>query len=113
MYTYNDYSMNTTSYQRKKPFEKYISPKTSGAYTQAYHNIYNNSNWIIIKYLDVRLSEGDIITVFSQFGEIVSIYISNNIGICYIEYELHFSTVMATDAMNSAPEYNNNNNNNN
>ena len=41
--------------------------------TQSWHNEYKESAWIFVGGLPYDLTEGDIICVFSQFGEIVHI----------------------------------------
>ena len=41
--------------------------------SQSWHNEYKDSAWIFVGGLPYDLTEGDIICVFSQFGEIVHI----------------------------------------
>jgi RNA-binding motif X-linked protein 2 len=55
--------------------------------------------------LDPRLTEGDVITVFSQFGDIVDINLARDketgksMGFCFLAYENQKSTVLAIDNM--------------
>ncbi|KAL9656772.1 hypothetical protein ABK040_002744 [Willaertia magna] len=81
---------------------------------------YNSSSYIYIGGLDYRLTEGDILTVFSQYGEIIDIdlireeenkdynkdykdYNNNNKmskGFCFLSYENIKSTILAIDNLN-------------
>ena len=42
---------------------------------KSWHNEFKNSSYIFIGGLDDRLSEGDIVTAFSQFGDIVDAHL--------------------------------------
>ncbi|CAJ0591680.1 unnamed protein product [Cylicocyclus nassatus] len=64
------------------------------------------SSWICIAGLSNELTEGDIITVFSQFGEVVNINLlrqkqtGRSRGICFLCYQDLASTILAVDNFN-------------
>ena len=68
--------------------------------------MYSSSAWIFIGGLNYDLSEGDVITVFSQYGEIVNINLirdhktGKSKGFCFLCYENQKSTVLAVDNLN-------------
>lgn len=74
--------------------------------TSSWHNQYRNSAWIFVGGLPYDLCEGDIICVFSQYGEIVNINLirdkvtGKQKGYCFICYEDQRSTVLAVDNLN-------------
>lgn len=80
--------------------EKGISEKAS------WHYHYRNSAWIYAGGLPYELTEGDIICVFSQFGEIEDINLVRDTetgkskGFAFIKYEDQRSTILAVDNMN-------------
>ena len=71
----------------------------------SWHYKYRNSAYIRVHNLDHRITEGDLIVVFSQFGEIVDLNIcrhkitGNPLGFAFIAYEDQRSTVLAIDNM--------------
>ncbi|EPY20976.1 RNA-binding protein motif protein, X-linked 2 [Angomonas deanei] len=113
---------------QRKGFEMFKNGGTGGSYSEEYHKMMRHSSWIMIKNLiyrpksaatnpaesTVRLepSEGDVITVFSQFGEIVDIrflrHRSNGkfLGVAFLKYEKPESAMYAADAMNSYSDKN-------
>ncbi|CAM1330651.1 RBMX2 (predicted) [Pycnogonum litorale] len=70
------------------------------------HNQYKDSAWIFIGGLPYDLSEGDMLTVFSQYGEIVNINLirdrktGKSKGYCFLCYEDQRSTILAVDNFN-------------
>ena len=72
----------------------------------SWHDMYQDSAWIFIGGFPYNLSEGDIICVFSQYGEIVNINLIRNKdsgkskGFCFICYEDQRSTILAVDNLN-------------
>ena len=72
----------------------------------SWHNMYKDSAWIFIGGLNYDLSEGDIIAVFSQYGEIVNINLVRDSktgkqkGFCFLCYEDQKSTILAVDNLN-------------
>ena len=69
----------------------------------SWHAEYKDSAWVFAGNLDYRLTEGDITTVFSQFGEIDEINLvrdkdtGKSKGFAYIKYTDQRSTVLAVD----------------
>jgi RNA-binding motif protein, X-linked 2 len=72
----------------------------------SWHDQYRDSSWIFIGGLPYDLTEGDIICVFSQYGEIVNINLvrdkksGKQKGFCFLCYEDQRSTVLAVDNFN-------------
>nr|XP_046266511.1 RNA-binding motif protein, X-linked 2 [Scatophagus argus] len=72
----------------------------------SWHNEYRDSAWIFVGGLPFELTEGDIICVFSQYGEIVNINLvrdkktGKSKGFCFICYEDQRSTILAVDNFN-------------
>lgn len=72
----------------------------------SWHDQYKDSAWIFVGGLPYDLSEGDIICIFSQYGEIVNINLirdkdsGKSKGFCFICYEDQRSTVLAVDNFN-------------
>uniref|UniRef100_K7FRS2 RNA-binding motif protein, X-linked 2 n=1 Tax=Pelodiscus sinensis TaxID=13735 RepID=K7FRS2_PELSI len=72
----------------------------------SWHAEYSDSAWIFVGGLPYELTEGDIICVFSQYGEIVNINLvrdkktGKSKGFCFICYEDQRSTVLAVDNFN-------------
>ncbi|XP_060230380.1 RNA-binding motif protein, X-linked 2 [Meriones unguiculatus] len=72
----------------------------------SWHSEYKDSAWIFLGGLPYELTEGDIICVFSQYGEIVNINLVRNSktgkskGFCFLCYEDQRSTVLAVDNFN-------------
>ncbi|XP_035232969.1 RNA-binding motif protein, X-linked 2-like isoform X2 [Stegodyphus dumicola] len=73
---------------------------------KSWHDLYKDSAWIFIGGLAYGLTEGDIITVFSQYGEIVNINLvrdkktGKTKGFCFLCYANQKSTVLAVDNFN-------------
>lgn len=72
----------------------------------SWHDAYKSSAYIYVGGLDSTLTEGDILTVFSQYGEIVDIDLVRDEatgqprGFCFLAYEDQRSTVLAVDNLN-------------
>ena len=68
--------------------------------------MYKDSAWIFIGGLNYDLSEGDIICVFSQYGEVADIHLvrdkdtGNSKGFCFLCYTDQRSTILAVDNLN-------------
>ena len=75
-------------------------------YTASWHYKYRDSAYIYISGFPKGLTEGDLVIVFSQFGEIVDVRIvrdrktGKSKGYGYICYEDQRSTVLAVDNLN-------------
>lgn len=84
----------------ERELELGISGKSS------WHNIYKNSAWVFIGGLDFELTEGDVIIIFSQYGEIVNINLvrdkttGKSKGYAFLCYEDQRSTILAVDNLN-------------
>ncbi|KAK9505196.1 hypothetical protein O3M35_009301 [Rhynocoris fuscipes] len=72
----------------------------------SWHDQYRDSAWIFIGGLPYDLTEGDVICIFSQFGEIVNINLvrdkasGKSRGFCFLCYEDQRSTILAVDNLN-------------
>src|SRR5690554_1054504 len=72
----------------------------------SWHDKYKDSAWIYVGGLDYELSEGDVICVFSQYGEIVDCHLvrdkvtGKSKGFAFLCYEDQRSTVIAVDNFN-------------
>ncbi|KAM4546127.1 RNA-binding motif protein, X-linked 2 [Odontesthes bonariensis] len=72
----------------------------------SWHNVYKDSAWIFVGGFPYELTEGDLICVFSQYGETVNINLvrdkktGKSKGFCFICYEDQRSTVLAVDNFN-------------
>ncbi|XP_027217113.1 RNA-binding motif protein, X-linked 2 [Penaeus vannamei] len=73
---------------------------------QSWHQQYRDSAWVFLGGLNYELTEGDIICVFSQYGEIVSINLvrdkktGKSKGFAFLCYEDQRSTILAVDNLN-------------
>ncbi|ETW07908.1 hypothetical protein H310_02316 [Aphanomyces invadans] len=74
----------------------------------SWHHIYRDSAWVYVGGLSYELTEGDILCVFSQVGEIEDINLvrdkdtGKSMGFSFIKYENHLSTVLAVDNFNGS-----------
>mmetsp|Transcript_134782 Transcript_134782/g.234292 ORF Transcript_134782/g.234292 Transcript_134782/m.234292 type:complete len:312 (+) Transcript_134782:119-1054(+) len=73
---------------------------------RSWHNQFSGSAYVYIGGLHPGLTEGDIVIVFSQFGEIVDINLirdkttGKSKGFCFVCFEDQRSTILAVDNMN-------------
>lgn len=73
---------------------------------QSFHNDFRDIPWIIVRGLSFSLSEGDIATIFEQYGTIVLMELVRDEktgasrGTCLIKYEDPRSAVLAVDNLN-------------
>lgn len=87
----------------KKEFESGIY---GGSEKGSWHDKYKNSAWVYIGGLPYELSEGDIICVMSQWGEIEDINLvrekgeNKSKGFAFLKYEDQRSTILAVDNFN-------------
>lgn len=74
----------------------------------SWHEEYKNSAWVFLGGFPFELSEGDIICVMSQWGEIEDINLvrdkatNKSKGFAFIKYEDNRSTILAVDNFNGA-----------
>ncbi|NWW39736.1 RBMX2 protein, partial [Panurus biarmicus] len=72
----------------------------------SWHMEYKDSAWIFVGGLHYQLTEGDVICVFSQYGEVVNINLvrdkktGQSKGFCFLCYEDQRSTILAVDNFN-------------
>jgi len=72
----------------------------------SWHNKYKDSAWIFIGGLPYDLTEGDILCIFSQYGEIVNVNLvrdkstGKSKGFCFLCYEDQQSTILSVDNFN-------------
>lgn len=73
---------------------------------RSWHHQFRDSAYIYVGGLDVRLTEGDVVIMFSQFGEIVDVNMVRDKttgkpkGFCFVCFEDQRSTILAVDNMN-------------
>ncbi|CAI4233114.1 unnamed protein product [Auanema sp. JU1783] len=86
--------------------ERELNLGIAGDLGKSWHQKYNDSAWVYIGGLPFDLTEGDIITVFSQYGEVMNINLirdrktGKSKGFCFLCYQDQRSTVLAVDNMN-------------
>lgn len=74
----------------------------------SWHAQYSGSPWIYAGALPYELSEGDVIAVFSQFGQVEFVHLlrdkktGKSQGSAFIKYEDARSAVLAVDNFNGA-----------
>ncbi|GAA5869109.1 hypothetical protein JCM16303_000362 [Sporobolomyces ruberrimus] len=79
----------------------------SGA-TASWHDQYKDSAYVNIGGLPFNLTEGDVLAIFSQYGEILDINLPRDKatgkprGFCWIMYADQRSTILAVDNLNGA-----------
>ncbi|XP_064394733.1 RNA-binding motif protein, X-linked 2-like [Halichondria panicea] len=79
---------------------------TQGRGKKSWHDMYAGSAYVFIGGLNYSLTEGDVLAVFSQYGEIMNINMVRDKktgkakGFCFLCYENQKSTVLAVDNMN-------------
>ena len=72
-------------------------------FQHSWHSQYINSPYVYIGNLDPRLTEGDVITVLSQFGDVVDINLvrdkdtGKSLGFCFLGFDNPKSAVLAVD----------------
>ncbi|XP_069724007.1 RNA-binding motif protein, X-linked 2 isoform X1 [Phaenicophaeus curvirostris] len=80
--------------------------KLSVQETVSWHAEYKDSAWVFVGGLHYQLTEGDVICVFSQYGEVVNINLvrdektGKSKGFCFLCYEDQRSTILAVDNFN-------------
>ena len=74
----------------------------------SWHNDYRDTSWVFVGNLDYELTEGDVICLMSQFGEIEDIHVvrdkdtNKRKGFAFVKYEDWRSTVLAVDNFTGA-----------
>jgi len=76
--------------------------------SSSWHNDYKDTAWVKVFGLAPELTEGDVICVFSQLGEIEDIELIRDAntgkskGLCFIKFEQYRSAVLTVDNFNDA-----------
>ena len=74
----------------------------------SWHSQYQGNAWIYAGGLSDRLSEGDVLAVFSQYGEIEDLHLvrdsetGKSKGFAFLKYEDERSTILSVDNLNGA-----------
>ncbi|KAH9482306.1 RNA-binding motif protein, X-linked 2 [Psilocybe cubensis] len=74
----------------------------------SWHDEYKDSAYIFVGGLNYDLTEGDVITIFSQFGEVLDVNMPRDKdtgarkGFAFLMYEDQRSTILAVDNLNGA-----------
>ncbi|KAG7447633.1 uncharacterized protein BT62DRAFT_1004391 [Guyanagaster necrorhizus] len=74
----------------------------------SWHDTYKDSAYIYVGGLNYELTEGDVITIFSQYGEVANVHLPRDKatgkqrGFGFLMYEDQRSTVLAVDNLNGA-----------
>ncbi|KAI8071207.1 hypothetical protein BC940DRAFT_293840 [Gongronella butleri] len=69
----------------------------------SWHAQYKDTAWIFAGNLDFELTEGDIVCIFSQYGELVNIELvrdkktGKSMGFAFLQYQDQRSTILAVD----------------
>uniref|UniRef100_A0A0N5A9B3 RRM domain-containing protein n=1 Tax=Syphacia muris TaxID=451379 RepID=A0A0N5A9B3_9BILA len=86
--------------------ERELQLGIAGDGNKSWHQKYSSSAWIYVGGLPYELNEGDLLAVFSQYGEIVNINLvrdhktGKSRGFGFICYEDQRSTILAVDNFN-------------
>ncbi|KAG8224419.1 hypothetical protein J437_LFUL001369 [Ladona fulva] len=89
-----------------KNIQKLSEQELKRNFKTSWHDQYKDSAWIFIGGLPYDLTEGDVICVFSQYGEVVNINLirdkssGKSKGFCFLCYEDQRSTILAVDNFN-------------
>jgi RNA-binding motif X-linked protein 2 len=95
-------AIRQTQKLNERELEQVTKPEAS------WHRDYSDTAFIYIGGLDTRLSEGDVITIFSQYGEPVFINMARDKetgkskGFCFLKYEDQRSCDLAVDNLGGA-----------
>jgi RNA-binding motif X-linked protein 2 len=86
--------------------ERELDLNIAGNLNKSWHQNYSDSSWIYIGGLPYELNEGDVLAVFSQYGEIVNINLirdsktGKSKGFAFVCYQDQRSTILAVDNFN-------------
>ncbi|KAL1123133.1 hypothetical protein AAG570_002221, partial [Ranatra chinensis] len=93
-------------FRNVKNVKKLSEQELKNSFGSSWQDQYKDSAWIFIGGLPYDLTEGDVICVFSQYGEVVNINLvrdkatGKQKGFCFLCYEDQRSTVLAVDNFN-------------
>ncbi len=83
-----------------------IELKAQTKVEHSWHADWKDTAWVFVGNLDNRLSEGDVLAVISQVGEVEDLHLVREIdsgkskGFCFVKFEDWRSTVLAVDNFN-------------
>jgi len=86
--------------------ERELASGTAGHLNKSWHSKYIKSAWIFAGGLPFDVNEGDVIAIFSQYGEIVNVNLvrdrktGKSKGFAFICYQDQRSTILAVDNFN-------------
>ncbi|TGZ39336.1 RNA-binding motif protein, X-linked 2 [Temnothorax longispinosus] len=89
-----------------KNIKKLNEQELRGRNKTSWHDQYKDSAWIFVGGLPYDLTEGDVIAIFSQYGEVVNINLirdkdtGKQKGYGFLCYEDQRSTILAVDNFN-------------
>lgn len=69
----------------------------------SWHQEFEDTNWVFVGGLPPRMTEGDLLVMFSQYGTILDVQLSRDKktgasrGFAFIEYEQNESSILAVD----------------
>lgn len=107
---FNDSSLMASTSRRAEELKKIQDMELNrGIFDvrQSFHNQFANCPWIIVRNLSYHLSEGDIVTIFEQYGTITSFELlrddetGDSRGIAIMAYEDPRSAILAVDNFNA------------
>ncbi|KAK9323485.1 hypothetical protein V1517DRAFT_96783 [Lipomyces orientalis] len=102
--------MNRGSYTTKRRIAKLNDQELEAGVSEkgSWHNDYNDTAFVFIGSLPYNLTEGDILTIFSQYGNPVFIKLARDKdtgkskGFAFLKYEDQRSTILAVDNLDGA-----------
>lgn len=80
----------------------------AGVTAGSWHETYKNSAWVYFGNLPTELSEGDVVCIASQYGEVEDMNLvrdkssGESKGFCFVKYVDQRSTVLAVDNLNGS-----------
>mmetsp|Transcript_23252 Transcript_23252/g.51163 ORF Transcript_23252/g.51163 Transcript_23252/m.51163 type:complete len:324 (+) Transcript_23252:70-1041(+) len=96
------YNINATT----KLSEQELKQGVQGDTSMSWHHQFKHSSYIFVSGLNQKMTEGDVIVVFSQFGEVIDVNMVRDKdsgaskGFAFLAYENQKSTILAVDNMN-------------
>mmetsp|Transcript_5136 Transcript_5136/g.12062 ORF Transcript_5136/g.12062 Transcript_5136/m.12062 type:complete len:317 (-) Transcript_5136:73-1023(-) len=96
------YNINATTKLSEQELKQGVHADTS----MSWHHQFKHSSYIFVSGLNQKMTEGDVIVVFSQFGEVVDVNMVRDKdsgvskGFAFLAYENQKSTILAVDNMN-------------
>ncbi|KAI8330235.1 hypothetical protein BC941DRAFT_486507, partial [Chlamydoabsidia padenii] len=76
--------------------------------SSSWHAQYKDTAWIFVANLDYDLTEGDVVCIFSQYGEPLNVEMARDkktgksMGFAFLQYENQKSSILAVDNLNGS-----------